>query len=194
MVLNWIAKIKKAFISKIPGMSDQAQFANAEGFAGDKRDFQIYGPCNEDFSPPNDVLALQANFGRDSGFIILHAYSNQKITPVALPGERRLYSTNEAGDTVQSQIHLKQDGAIFIDNGAVTITANPSGLLQINTTGNSEITSAKTVINNDVEIDGDLLVSGTSELQGTTTIETKTFLNHTHTGVQSGGSNTGGVS
>ena len=41
----------------------------------------------------------------------------------------------------------------------MTITADPSGLLEIVTIGNTEITSAKTIINNDVDIIGSLNVS-----------------------------------
>ena len=79
---------------------------------------------------------------------------------MAVHGERRIYSTNQAGDTVKAEIFLKQDGTILIDNGNVTITVNPSGLLEIETTGNTEITSAKTIINNDVDIIGDVDITG----------------------------------
>ena len=45
-------------------------------------------------------------------------------------------------------------------NTAITITANPSGLLSFETNGNSEFTSTKTIINNDVDIVGDLDITG----------------------------------
>lgn len=154
-----IGKVVKSFIAKLSGSSTDAQFSSVEEFAGDQRTVQIFGPCNEDFAPPENAKTLNIPLGRGRGFLISAAYHNQNIAPVAIHGERRIYSTNQAGDTVKSEIFLKQDGTILIDNGNVTITASPSGLLEIVTTGNTEITSAKTIINNDVDIIGSLDVS-----------------------------------
>lgn len=211
-----IGKIIKSFIQKIPGSSALAQFSEVEEFAGDNRTYQSYGPCNEDFAPPEKVKTLNENVGRDAGFIVTHSYKNEQIEPIAIHGERRIYSTNKAGDTVKSEAHFKQDGTIFIDNGKVTITAHPSGLLEIETdanteitsgadfilytTGNSEITSAKTIINNDVEINGNLDVTGNVTADGNVTGKTdvkfgpseKSTNTHTHTDVEPGTENTGG--
>jgi len=155
-----IGKVIKSFISKLSGSGTDAQFSSVEEFAGDQRTVQVFGPCNEDFAPPENCKTLNIPLGRGRGFLISAAYHNQQIAPVAIHGERRIYSTNQAGDTVKAEIFLRQDGTIYIDNGNVTITASPSGLLEIETTGNSEITSSKTVINNDVEIDGDINMTG----------------------------------
>ena len=55
-----------------------------------------------------------------------------------------------------AEVFLKQDGTVLIKNATIEITVNPSGLLEIISTGNTEITSAKTIFNNDVDIIGTL--------------------------------------
>ncbi len=155
-----IGKIIKSFVSKLSGSGTNAQFASVEEFAEDQRTLQVMGPCNEDFAPPEGCKTFDMALGRDRGYLVATAYHNQLIPPVAIHGERRLFSTNQAGDTVKTEIFLKQDGEIFIANGNIEIIAHPDGLLEIETTGNTEITSAKTIINNDVEIKGDLDITG----------------------------------
>lgn len=163
-----IGKVIKSFIDKLSGSGTSAQFSSVEEFSGDQRTAQVFGPCNEDFAPPENCKTLDIQLGRDRGFLVSAAYHNQQIEPVAVHGERRLYSTNQAGDTVMSEAFLKQDGTILIKNANVTITANPSGLLTIVTSGNSEITSAKTIINNDVEIIGNVGITGNVDIIGET--------------------------
>lgn len=155
-----IGKNIKSFIAKLSGSSTDAQFSSVEEFAGDQRTVQDFGPCNEDFAPPENCKHFNIPLGRGRGFLVSVAYHNQQIAPVAIPGERRIYSTNQAGDTVMAEIFLKQDGTILMKNAAITITANPSGLLSFETNGNSEFTSTKTIINNDVDIVGDLDITG----------------------------------
>lgn len=163
-----IGRVIKTFIDKLSGSGTNAQFSSVEEFSGDQRTAQVLGPCNEDFAPPENCKTFDAQIGRDRGFLVLAAYHNQQIEPVAIHGERRLYSTNQAGDTVMSEVFLKQDGTILIKNANVTITANPSGLLTIVTSGNSEITSAKTIINNDVDIIGNVDITGNLDITGET--------------------------
>lgn len=158
-MMGRIGKVIKSYIDKLSGSSTNAQVASVEEFAGDQRTVQIFGPCNEDFAPPENCKTINIPLGRGRGFLISAAYHNQQISPVAVHGERRIYSTNQAGDTVMAEVFLKQDGTILIKNAKVTITADPSGLLKIESDGNTEITSLKTIINNDVDIIGSLNVS-----------------------------------
>jgi hypothetical protein len=155
-----IGRVIKSFVDKLSGSGTNAQFSSVEEFAGDQRTAQLFGPCNEDFAPPENCRTHDVSIGRDRGYLLSTAYHNQFITPVAVHGERRLYSTNAAGDTVKTEVFLKQDGTILIDNGVITITANPSGLLTIVTSGNTEITSAKTIINNNLEVKGNIDLTG----------------------------------
>lgn len=177
-----IGRVIKSFIDKLSGSGTNAQFSSVEEFSGDQRTAQVFGPCNEDFAPPENCKTLDVQLGRDRGFLVSAAYHNQLIEPVAVHGERRLYSTNQAGDTVMSEVFLKQDGTILVKNAEVTITASPSGLLTIVTSGNSEITSAKTIINNDVEIIGNVDITGNVGIVGGTNMTGSIGMTGTITG------------
>ena len=197
-----IGRVIKSYIAKLSGSGTNAQFSSVEEFVDDQRTVQVFGPCNEDFAPPENCKTFNIPLGRGRGFLISAAYHNQKIAPVAVHGERRIYSTNQAGDTVMSEVFLKQDGTLdiknanaqilmnpdgtmLIENGGVTITINQSGLLEIETTGNTEITSAKTIINNDVDIVGTLnasvsVISPTVAATTSLTIKSKEMDDHRH--------------
>lgn len=163
---NYIVRILKSFIQKISGSSALSQYSNSEGLAGDKRNYQVYGPCNEDFSPPN-ILAIPSNIGRDSGFLIIHAYRNNKIAPQAGPGERRLFSTNAAGDTVKAEIFLKSDETLLIQNSNGSFLMKASGEFEVN--GAKITTSGNFITASGISLD-----------------------EHLHSGVDAGSSNTGG--
>jgi len=93
--------------------------------------------------------------------------------PKILEGEKIIYGKK------QNEIYFKQDGSISIktaDDKQIDITAQGG----VNIIGNVNIT-------------GNLNVSGTSNLQGATTIETKPFISHSHSGVTAGAANTGSV-
>ncbi len=204
-----IGKNIKSFIAKLSGSSTDAQFSSVEEFAGDQRTVQVFGPCNEDFAPPENVKTLNIPLGRGRGFLISAAYHNQEIAPVAIHGERRIYSTNQAGDTVVAEVFLKQDGTILIKNDAVTITANPSGKLEIETDENAEITSIEDtiIINKNTTITSSVKATFTTPLfialsaivqLGTGTVRSLIdsrfavlFNAHVHSGVTAGGANTG---
>lgn len=149
-----LGKVIKSYIARLSGVARNAQFTAVEEFAGDERKAQVFGPCNEDFSPPNNVKTINIPLGRGRGFLVSVAYNNDQITPQAKEGERRIYSTGADGTEVKAEVFLKQDGTIFIDNGNVTITATPAGELTVTTTGKSIINSLETVINNPVKITG----------------------------------------
>ena len=55
------------------------------------------------------------------------------------------------------------------------------------------INASNFVINADTENNGNLGVSGSSNLQGSTTIQGRPFLGHSHSGVRGGSENSGGV-
>ncbi len=127
-----IGKVIKSFVDKLSGSSTDAQFSSVEEFAGDQRTVQVFGPCNEDFAPPENCKTLNIPLGRGRGFLISAAYHNQQIAPVAIHGERRIYSTNQAGDTVMAEVFLKQDGTIRIENSSGYVELQPSGLIKAN--------------------------------------------------------------
>lgn len=126
-----MSKIVKSFIGSLASTAKSVQQVACEELAGDERKAQVFGPANEDFAPPEGTETINDTMGSGRGFLASIAYHNQKITPIALPGERRMYSTPADGSAVKAEIHLKQDGEIYATNGAVTITAKPDGTLTI---------------------------------------------------------------
>lgn len=127
-----IGKVIKSYIAKLSGSGSNAQFSSVEEFAGDQRTVQVFGPCNEDFAPPENCKTFNIPLGRGRGFLISVAYHNQNIAPVAVHGERRIYSTNQAGDTVMAEVFLKQDGTVLIKNSSGEIELQSSGLIKAN--------------------------------------------------------------
>lgn len=155
-----IGKVIKSFIAKLSGSGTNAQFASVEEFYGDQRTAQVMGPCNEDFAPPLGCKTLDLTMGLGRGYLVTVAYHNQLIAPIAKHGERRLFSTNQAGDTVKSEVFLKQDGEILVQNENITIIAHADGFLEITTSGISQFTSEKTIFKNDIEVEGNMAITG----------------------------------
>lgn len=80
-------------------------------------------------------------------------------------------------------------------NGNSKITLKTDGTILMETTANTEITSAKTIINNNVDIVGNLDVTGTItaptvEASSSLKAGTAEVKDHVHGGVTSGGANT----
>ena len=189
-----IGRIVKAYIDKLSGSGANAQHVAVEEFSGDERKAQVFGPCNEDFAPPESAKSVDIPIGdRGRGFLATAVYSNEAIEPRAIAGERRIYSTNQAGDTVMAEAFLKQDGTILIANSAASITIDPSGLISIASDGNTEITSAKTIINNNVDINGVLKVTNGMAITGGGITDEGVSIGktHKHSGVTVGVGNTG---
>lgn len=142
----------------------------------DIQTIELMGHTGEESNPP--VGSRVSIFPIGSAFKIAVA-SDDSIIPGVSPGEKKIYSTDKSGGNVEASILLKNDGTIIVDNGPVVITATPAGKVTITTTGNTEINSAKTVINNDVDINGKiniidggntLAMDGTGMNMGTGTI------------------------
>jgi phage baseplate assembly protein V len=95
-----------------------------------------------------------------------------------LQGEKVIF------DSAGNKVYLKKDSGILIQTAKGNIDITSAG--DINIVGNINIAG-------NVNITGNLDVSGTSDLVGATTIQTKPFITHIHSGVQSGVNNSGGV-
>jgi len=74
-------------------------------------------------------------------------------------------------------------------NGNSKITLKTDGTVLMETTANTEITSAKTIINNDLEVTGKI-TAPTIEAATSLKIGTAEVKDHVHGGVTSGGANT----
>ena len=120
------------------------------------------------------VLSVGDEYGMN--YVIPYDVDN---APKILEGEKIIYGKKK------NQIYFKQDGSI-------SIATADSKQIDITSQGGVNITGAVNITGN-VAITGNLSVSGTSNLQGATTIETKPFITHTHSGVTVGVGNTGAV-
>jgi hypothetical protein len=146
-----LGKVIKTYIAKVSGSGALAQWLAVEEFAGDERKAQVFGGCNEDFAPPNGTNTIDVPLGKDRGFLASVAYRNQKITPVAIAGESRKYSTNEAGNVVMAEVFLKRSGTIVIKNayaeiqldrfGAITLV-NDNASLKVEANGDVDVVTA----------------------------------------------------
>jgi hypothetical protein len=154
MGLIRLGRVIKSYIAKVPGSGLLAQWLAVEEFAGDERKAQVFGACNEDFAPPNNCKTIDVALGVDRGFLAAVAYRNELITPIAEPGERRLFSTNAAGDTVMTEVYLQDDGTVEIknDNGSIKLAVggrvlveNANGSIDLKATGAIELTSAVSI-------------------------------------------------
>lgn len=119
-----IGRVVKSYIDKLSGSGKPAQHVAVEEFAGDERKAQVFGPCNEDFAPPESAKSVDVAIGRGRGFLAAIAWVNELIAPQAKAGERRIYSTNAAGDTVMAEVFLKQDGTIVITAATKVVFAS----------------------------------------------------------------------
>lgn len=146
-----IGRVLKSYVAKLPGSSKMAQWLSIEEFAGDNRKAQVFGPCNEDFAPPNNVKTIDFSMGLGRGFLVSGAYANEAIAPTAIAGERRLYSTNSAGDTVKTELFLKQDGTILVKNDTVEITITPGGNIEFTAVGDVIGTAATMQLNGNLD-------------------------------------------
>lgn len=85
-----------------------------------------------------------------------------------------------SADTLQLR-NAAGNACIEIDGSNINIKA---GILTIN---------ANTIVNGTTTMNANLSVNSTANISSSTTIEGRSFVGHTHNGVQSGGGSTGGV-
>lgn len=72
-----------------------------------------FGCGGEDYNPPAGAKALSASIGNNPRDGVVFLYRDD-IERKSLPGEKRIYSTDGAGQMRAAEIHLTQDGKIKI--------------------------------------------------------------------------------
>lgn len=100
---------------------------------------------------------------------------------------RDVVLAHNIGTSNEVEIRLKKDGSVAITTSSkITVNANEA-----------EVNAENTTVNGDVEVNGDLSVNGDINCSQTVTASTdvlgggKSLKTHTHSGVMSGGSNSG---
>lgn len=191
------------FIRRVRGSASWPTL-KIEDRKGDNNIVEMFQDAGDDSPPlPGDNVALidsQRQGGRLSVGVIDH-----KNPGVAIAGEKRIYARDSAGDIV-SELHLKTDGSLVLKNTAGTYT------LAINAAGEATLTCADLTIDSplstftgDVVIDGGItwkgdaqgdggpatFIDGIENSGGDITSDGISLETHVHSGVTSGGSNTG---
>ena len=72
-----------------------------------------YHGGGDDYNPPSNIRALSAFLGnnpRDGAIFLFRDNTERKSDP----GEKRIYSTDENGEIIKAEIHLKNNGDIVI--------------------------------------------------------------------------------
>lgn len=77
----------------------------------DIREKNVSAPFGDDSNAPEGMIAVYSPTNNNSGGVVI-GYIN--IHQLADVGEKRIYSTNEAGDQVSFAIHLRNDGTAEI--------------------------------------------------------------------------------
>lgn len=128
------------------------------------------------------VIVLQAN-GQEETLFGAEDDVNNRPRGLA-EGEVMMYNT-----VTKSYVYLNKDGDVEI-YAKTDINVKAEGVCNI-ICENANITAGTTTINGNSHITGNLVVDGTSTLNGACTFENKQWLPHTHTGNM--GSPTSGV-
>ena len=134
--------------------------AKTEMTAGeDVQSIEIMNHTGEDNNPPNDSRLITTQI--DEAYKICVA-SDDNITPITEPGEKRIYATDEGNTRVQVSAHFKNDGELYINNDNCRIIMFPSGEIHIeNDNGYIHLQALGNVIINGAQIpvNGDVITA-----------------------------------
>jgi hypothetical protein len=187
--LPWAVKEDNQFLGKnskqfcVPSIGTYVSLYFSKG--------DIYSPiyCGELQSQDNYDVEQEDDYG---DVILKKDRNGNKI--------KNNLATNEIGLTYNGKVIINISDLIQL-NGEDDLEINISGKSTENVAGDKQITALKLIVtaansefSGNVKILGNLEVIGTSTLAGATTIETKPFLGHTHSGVTPGPGTTGPVS
>lgn len=155
----------------------------------DVQTVQLVSQTGEESNPPDGSAVVLVPAGPA---LKLAVATFDRVAPDLAVGGKRIYSTAADGQTVMAEVRLDPDGTITARNPGATITITPAGLVTIDADGETVINSSKTTINNDVQINGNLDVSGTAtapNVVGTTDVTAGGISgkNHVHPENDNGG-------
>lgn len=100
------------------------------------------GPGIE-INPADGENLVITRIGNSDSFVVSIGGTNQKISPDTARGERRIYSVNEAGDTIAAVAKFKNDGTMELNgatDSAVLFSELKSGFDQLVSDFNSFLT------------------------------------------------------
>ena len=156
--------------------------------------------CNHFADPGDDSHPLTSDYvallpTEREGSAVVVGYADPVSTPKAQPGDKRIYSRSEAGET-KAEVWLKNSGDIVVENSAASVKVLASGEVAITNSSGSMVLAPSGVItlNGAVTISpsGDIVTTGT--LTAAQIVESTTNVDlaaHVHSGVDTGPGNTG---
>lgn len=123
--------IKSLFTTRstAPGKAVVIQLVGAGGI---ERTAEMYHNPGISSMPTPEDRVIELPIGR-SGTRVIIASHNYRAEVEPATGETVIYSTNAAGDTVQSKIHLKADGTIEINGDSKTLVTGAELQTALNT-------------------------------------------------------------
>jgi hypothetical protein len=137
---------KFSFLSVIQTLYAQgARIIKGEKFSRENHNAIQFHSGNEDFNPANGTEMLCAAINNNNASTAVLVYKD-KIQRISNQGEKRIYSTDEDGAEVVAEIHLKNDGKLYIEatdeldlvvGGNCNITISGNAVLGI--TGNATV-------------------------------------------------------
>ena len=172
---------------------------------GDNNIVEMFQTAGDDSPPlPGDNVALvdsQRQGGRLSVGSIDH-----KNEGISVAGEKRIYARDSDGAVV-SELHLKADGSLLLKNTAATysLAIDAAGAATLTCSGLT-VDAPLSTFTGDVVVDGGITWKGDAKgdggpatfdggienANGDITSDGISLETHVHSGVTSGGSNTGG--
>lgn len=125
----------------------------------DVQTVQLASLSGDESNPPDGSMVSLVAAGPALKIAVAVA---DRVTPIMAPGGRRVYSTDDTGATVKSELRLDPDGTVRIINPGATITISPSGAVTIDAGGEIVVNSSKTTFNGDVTVSG--TITGQTEV------------------------------
>lgn len=180
-MVGLIARVT-AFYRRVTARSARISYAKAAPGNEPALQAEHYGAPGDDAHPLAGDYAYLAPGPRTGRWAAL-GYLDSKSTPVAGPGDRRIYSRSEPG-TKAAEVWCKADGTILARNDAVAVELAPDGSASLdNGSGSIELQSGGNVVINGVTIDtsGNISTGGSIEGDGITDSNGDVTLGtHTH--------------
>jgi len=147
----------------------------------------------EHFAPPgDDSQPLAGDFTYSAptpqkGKYVAVGYVDPVNTPVAQPGDKRIYARDADAGVVVVEVWLKNDGSAVLsnDNGSVTLGAD-GAILGQNGAGSFELQAGGDFVVNGVTIAAD----GSVTIPSSLTLNGKEIAEHTHSQANDSGGNT----
>lgn len=165
--------------------------AKVDASAGQTIQAEHFGTAGTESHPLPEDYALLVEVARKGGHAVA-GYLDPRTDQKCEPGETRIYARDAAGATVV-EVYLQNDGTATISNDAATFTVRPSGEIKAdNGAGNFALLDNGDVLINNVRIkpNGDTSIPTKVETPSAI-VNGKEIKDHRHSGVITGGSNTG---